>query len=197
MFLCALGGTPTLLLNSVDNELEEVRHRIRKAKVELVEVKQDLAAAKEAKNVEREKSPFDMLLSLNNQLLSLNNQLLSLQEKENILLRSQAASKPCLYSLYSSYMLAHIMLRSIQWKPVWVCIKCVSMNDIVLWVLLLNMTHKGCLPRLTYVHRLHILLYLLKVLRHAFSGCDLYITWLSQSSLLSALSCCCFYYVSP
>ena len=71
------------------------------------------------------------------------------------------------------------------------------MNDSVLWVLLVNMIHKGCLPRLTYVHRLHILLYLLEVLRHAFSGCDLYITCLSQSSLLSALSCCCFYYVSP
>lgn len=33
------------------------------------------------------------------------------------------------------------------------------MNDSVLWVLLVNVIHKGCLPRLTYVHRLHILLY--------------------------------------
>ena len=39
------------------------------------------------------------------------------------------------------------------------------MNDSVLWVLLVNMIHKGRLPRLTYVHRLHILLYLLEVLR--------------------------------
>ena len=54
MFLCALGGTPTLLLNPTDSQLEEARHRIRKAEVEIVEVKQDLAAAKEAKNGERE-----------------------------------------------------------------------------------------------------------------------------------------------
>ena len=88
MFLCALGGTPTLLLNPMDSQLEEVRHRIRKAEVEIVEVKQDLAAAKEAKNGQREKSLFDMLLCLNNQLSGL-------QEEKNILLRSQASSKPC------------------------------------------------------------------------------------------------------
>ena len=41
------------------------------------------------------------------------------------------------------------MLRSIQWKPVLVCINCVSMNDSVLWVLLLNMIHKGGLPMFT------------------------------------------------
>ena len=83
------------------------------------------------------------------------------------------------------------MLRSIQWKPVCVCMKCVSVTDSVLWVMLLNMIlnmiHKGCLPRLTYVHRLHILLYLLKVLRHAFSGCALLLFLLREpiTTLLS------------
>ena len=43
----------------------------------------------------REKSLFDMLLSLNNQPSGLNNQLSGLQEEKNILLRSQAPSKPC------------------------------------------------------------------------------------------------------
>ena len=106
MFLCALGGTPTLLLNPMDNQLKEVRHRIRKAEVEIVEVKQDLAAAKEAKNVEREKSLFDMLLSLNNQLLSL-------QEKENILLRSQAPSKLCLQLVHIGFLCSrHVASQS-------------------------------------------------------------------------------------
>ncbi|KAL0028592.1 hypothetical protein WJX79_004062 [Trebouxia sp. C0005] len=46
--------------------------------------------------MQREKPLFDLLLSLNNQLLSVNKQLSALQEKENILLRSQA---PCLFTL--------------------------------------------------------------------------------------------------
>ena len=95
MFLCALGGTPTLLLKPMDSQLQEVRHRIRKAEVEIVEVKQNLAAAKEAKDGEQERIFLDLLLSLNNQLLSLNNQLSGLQEEKKILLRGQAPSKPC------------------------------------------------------------------------------------------------------
>ena len=112
MFLCALGGTPTLLLNSMDSQLEEARHRIRKAEVEIVEVKQDLAAAKEAKNGEREKSLFDLLLSLNNQLSGLNNQLSGLQEEKNILLRSQAPSKPCLQLVHAGSH--HVALHSVE-----------------------------------------------------------------------------------
>ena len=70
------------------SHMEQVRHRIRKAEDEIVEIKQDLAAAKEAKNGEQERKLFDLLLSLNNQLSGL-------QEKENIILRSQEPSKPC------------------------------------------------------------------------------------------------------
>ncbi|DBB00231.1 TPA: hypothetical protein ACH3X1_014060 [Trebouxia sp. C0004] len=72
----------------MDGQLEAVRQDIGSVKDKILAIEQDLAAAKEAKHGEREKSLFDMLLSLNNQLLSL-------QEKENILLRSQAPSKPC------------------------------------------------------------------------------------------------------
>ena len=72
----------------MDSQLELVRHRVCKIEDKILAIEQDLAAAKEAKHGEREKSIFDMLLSLNNQLLSL-------QEEKNILLRSQAPSKPC------------------------------------------------------------------------------------------------------
>jgi len=79
---------PTWLLSAMDGQLEAVRQDIGSVKDKILAIEQDLAAAKEAKHGEREKSLFDMLLSVNNQLLSL-------QEKENILLRSQAPSKPC------------------------------------------------------------------------------------------------------
>ena len=50
----ALGGTPTLLLNPMlnpmDSQLEEVRHRLRIAEVEVLEIKKDLAIAKQAGN---------------------------------------------------------------------------------------------------------------------------------------------------
>ncbi len=76
----------------MDGQLKAVRQDIRSVKEEIVQTKQDLAAAKQAQNEEKERSLFELLLSLNNQLLSL-------QEKENILLRSQAPSKPCLQCL--------------------------------------------------------------------------------------------------
>jgi len=99
MFLCALGGTPTLLPNTMEGQLASVRQNIRNVQEQIVKYEQKLAAAERAgnKGVEEEvRFLRGQLLSLNNQLLSLNNQLLSLQEKENILLRSQAPSKPCL-----------------------------------------------------------------------------------------------------
>ena len=85
--LCALGTSASLLLSTMDSQLEAVRHKMCKVEDEIVELKQDLAAAKEAKNGEQERKLFDMLLSLNNQLSGL-------QEKENILMRSLAPSKP-------------------------------------------------------------------------------------------------------
>ena len=87
---------PSLLLVATDSQLDAVQHRIRKAEVEIVEVKQKLAAAEHAHNADKEKTFLDLLLSLNNQVLSLNNQLSNLQEEKNILLRNQASSKPCL-----------------------------------------------------------------------------------------------------
>ena len=47
------------------------------------------------------------------------------------------------------------------------CINCVSMNDSVLWVLLLNMIHKGCLPDLPM-----------------FTGCNFFCTFSRSSAML-------------
>ena len=103
----ALGGTPTLLLSTMGSQLEAVRQDIRSVKDELVEIKQDLAAAKKAKNAQQERKLFDLLLCLNNQLSGL-------QEEKNILLRGQAPGKPCLQLVHTG--LPVIILRSIQWK---------------------------------------------------------------------------------
>ena len=77
----------------MDGQLEAVRQDIQDVKDEIVEVKQKLAAAEQAHNVEKEKSFFDLLLSLNNQLSGL-------QEEKNILLRNQAPNKPCLWLVH-------------------------------------------------------------------------------------------------
>ena len=92
--LCALGTSPSLLLSTMDSQLEAVRHKIPKVEDKIEKIEQDLAAAKEAKNGEQESKLFDMLLSLNSQLSSL-------QEEKNILLRSQAPSKPCLQLVHN------------------------------------------------------------------------------------------------
>ena len=76
----------------MDSQLDAVRHRICKAEDEIVETKQELAAAKQAGN----KGGAEEVKFLRGQLLSLNNQLSGLQEEKNILLRSQTPSKPCL-----------------------------------------------------------------------------------------------------
>ena len=85
----------------MDSQLEAVRHKIPKVEDKIEKIEQDLAAAKEAKNGEQERKLFDMLLSLNNQLSGLNNQLSGLQEEKNILLRSQAPSKPCFWLVHT------------------------------------------------------------------------------------------------
>ena len=74
----------------MDSHLEEVRHRIRKAEVEIVEVKQELAIAKQAGSKGGEE-----------EVRFLRSRLLSLQEEKNILLRSQAPSKPCLWLVHT------------------------------------------------------------------------------------------------
>ncbi|KAL3158676.1 hypothetical protein ABBQ32_011418 [Trebouxia sp. C0010 RCD-2024] len=70
----------------MDGQLEAVRQDIGSVKDKIVKTKQDLAAAKEARNEEQERLFFQLLLSLNNQLSGL-------QEEKNILLRSQAPSQ--------------------------------------------------------------------------------------------------------
>ena len=69
----------------MESQLEKVRHKIRKAEDEIVEVKQELAIAKQAGNKGEEEVRF-----LRGRVEKLDSQLLSLNEKENILLRSQA-----------------------------------------------------------------------------------------------------------
>ena len=80
----------------MDSQLEAVRQEILEVKGKLAKTEQKLAVAEHAPNGNK-----DLLLSLNNQLLSLNNQVLSLNEKENILLRSQTPSKPCLQLVHT------------------------------------------------------------------------------------------------
>ena len=89
----------------MDSQLEAVRQEVFEVKGKIANTEQKLAAAEHAPNGNK-----DLLLSLNNQLLSLNNQVLSLNEKENILLRNQAPSKPCTLWLAC----VHAILRSIQ-----------------------------------------------------------------------------------
>ncbi|DBA94646.1 TPA: hypothetical protein ACH3X1_002217 [Trebouxia sp. C0004] len=62
-FAEATGGTSALLLNTMDSQLEEVRHRIRKAEDEIVEIKQDLAIAKQAGNRGGEEELIHILIA--------------------------------------------------------------------------------------------------------------------------------------
>ncbi|KAL3161603.1 hypothetical protein ABBQ32_010461 [Trebouxia sp. C0010 RCD-2024] len=72
----------------MEGQLASVRQNIRNIQEQIVKYEQKLAAAERAGN----KGVEEEVRFLRGQLLSLNNQLLSLQEKENILLRSQAPS---------------------------------------------------------------------------------------------------------
>ena len=89
----------------MDSQVEAVRCKILKLEDETVEIKQELATAKQEKNGEKEGKLFDMLLSLNNRLSGL-------QEKENILLRSQAPSEPCLWLVHAGSH--HVALHSVE-----------------------------------------------------------------------------------
>ncbi len=80
MVVC-LGGKPTLLLSTMDGQLEPVRQDIRNVQERIVKYEEKLAAAERAGNMEEEKPLLDLLRGL--------------QEEKNILLRSQAPSKPC------------------------------------------------------------------------------------------------------
>ena len=85
-----------------------LRGKIVNTEQELAAAKEDLAAAKDAKNGEQERLLFQLLLSLNNQLGDLNkqlgglnNQLGGLQEEKIILMHEQAPSKHCLQLVHA------------------------------------------------------------------------------------------------
>ena len=88
----------------VDIQLEAVRQDICGVQGKIVKTKQNMAAADQAGNQEKNGSFFELLLSLYNQLLSLN-------DKENVLLRSQAPSKQCLDLVLACIFM---MLHAIQ-----------------------------------------------------------------------------------
>ena len=92
--LYAVGGKPTWLLSTMDSQLEAVRQDIHAVKEKVERTERNMTAAEQAGNREKERSLSELLLSLNNQLNGL-------QEKENILLRSQAPSKPCLWLVHA------------------------------------------------------------------------------------------------
>ena len=110
MLLCALGGTPATLLNTMESQLEAVQHRIRKAEDEIVEIKQELTIAKQAGN----KGGEEEVKFLRGRLEKLDSRLLSLQEEKNTLLRSQAPSKPCFSACMYWLTCIHIMLHFIH-----------------------------------------------------------------------------------
>ena len=71
----------------MDGQLDPVKQDIRNIQERIVRYEQKLAVAEQAGNKEEEKSLITLLSSL--------------QEKENILLRSQAPSKPCLQLVHT------------------------------------------------------------------------------------------------
>ena len=71
----------------MDSQLEPFRQDIRNVRERIVKYEQKLAAAERAGNKEEEKSLLDLLRSL--------------QEEKNILLRSQAPSKPCVQLVHT------------------------------------------------------------------------------------------------
>ena len=82
-----------MLLRTMDAQLEVLVNRARKVNDKMMEVKQDLATAKQAKNEVQERILCDLLLSLSNRLLGL--------QEEKLLLLRQAPSKPCLQLVHT------------------------------------------------------------------------------------------------
>ena len=94
-----------LLLRTMDGQLDPVKQDMRNIQERIVRYEQKLSIAEQAGNKEEERKLFDMLLSLNNQLSGL-------QEEKNILLRSQAPSKPCLQLVHAGSH--HVALHSVE-----------------------------------------------------------------------------------
>lgn len=87
----------------MDSQLEVVRQDIRDVKGKIAKTEQNLAVAERPGNKTEEDVKFfrGRLEKLDSQLVSLNNLLSGLQEEKNILLRSQALSKPCLQLVHT------------------------------------------------------------------------------------------------
>ena len=116
----------------MDDQLEAIRQDIRSVKDKIVKIEQDLAIAKQSGN----KGGEEEVRFLRGRLEKLDSQLLSLQEKENILLRVKHQASVAL----SLYVLTKLCFHHIF--PLY------SVNDSILWVLLLHTVQKGCLPGL-------------------------------------------------
>ena len=130
MCLCASGGKPTLLLTTMDSQLEAVRQDIRSVKDKIVEIEQELAIAKQAGNKGGEEEVRFLrgrLEKLDSQVLSLNSQVLSLSEKENILLRRQASGNHCFQLVHAGSLVFSSCCASV-------------MTVYVLWMLLTHAT---------------------------------------------------------
>ena len=93
----------------MDGQLEPVRQDIHNVQEQILRYKQKLAAAEQAGNKEEEISLINLLCSLQ----EIQN---SLQEKNNILLRSQASSKPCLQLVHAYLYSHHFALHSVEKK---------------------------------------------------------------------------------
>ena len=81
----------------MDSQLKQVQ---RKVEEEIVEVKQDLALAKQAGN----KGGEEEVRCLCGRLEKLDSRLLSLQEEKNILLREQGSGNHCLQLVHAGLL---------------------------------------------------------------------------------------------
>ncbi|KAL3139354.1 hypothetical protein ABBQ38_003689 [Trebouxia sp. C0009 RCD-2024] len=80
----------------MDSQLEALQDRVCAVNRRMIKAKQDLVAAKEAKNGEQIRSLFELLLSLDSQLLGLD-------EEQNVLLRTwQASMRSNSHSAYTT-----------------------------------------------------------------------------------------------
>ena len=96
----------------MDSQLEAVRQDIRDVKGKIAKTEQTLAAAERPGNKIEEDVKF-----FRGRLEKLDSQLVSLQDKENILLRSQTPSKPCLQLVHTGLPVFTAVIKSIVSRP--------------------------------------------------------------------------------
>ena len=91
----------------MDGQPEVFRRDVRSVREQILQTRQDLAAAKQAKNGEKE-------IILSELLLSLYKQLLTLHEEQNSLLHSQAPGRHCLELVLAYLCFHHVALHSVN-----------------------------------------------------------------------------------